>query len=435
MKLKRRSFLQSTGALLPAAMATRLVAQNVRQENRRAAEQTVDHYLADVSEVFKTARTAPTLRDPTGKVVRVVDPLSLRNSVAEASPHTTILLANGRYPMDELLVTCDGLSIRGESGNREAVVLDGQGKFTKVIRIRGASDVTIADLTVANSRQYGIFFLGDSDVQRLKVYNVKFHNCYTRGLKGTDATRINDNSRQRYPLEKAEQIRPAAGEVRYCLFVNDEINPNLKPFQGDYISGMDMMWLKNWVIADNVFVNILGQRGGGRGAIFVWVNSENVVAERNLIVNCDRGICFGNPSGGPAHMKGGIVRNNFIVTGRSQGIEVCQATGTAVLNNTVYSHQKGPLAVQFHKNGPGNRFINNLVAGPVEVPPEVNAENNLLSARHHWFVSPQTGNLHLTKQASGATGKGVQLKEVSDDFDGQLREGPIDLGADQVGHP
>ena len=134
-------------------------------------------------------------------------------------------------------------------------------------------------------------------------------------------------------------------------------------------------------------------------------------------------------------MKGGIVRNNFIVAGRSQGIEICQATETAVLNNTVYSRQKGPLAVQFHKNGSGNRFINNLVTGPVEVPPEVNVENNLLSARYHWFVSPQTGNLHLTKQASGAIGKGVQLKEVNDDFDGQSREGSIDLGADQVGHP
>jgi hypothetical protein len=218
------------------------------------------------------------------------------------------------------------------------------------------------------------------------------------------------------------------------LFVNDQINPNLEPFHGDYIGGIDMMWLKSWVMADNVFVNILGRRGGGRGAIFVWVNSENVVAERNLIVNCDRGICFGNPSGEPFHMTGGIVRNNFIVAGRSQGIEICQANETAVLNNTIWSGQDGPLAVQFHKNGRGNRFINNLMTGPVEVPPGVIAERNLLSAHRNWFVRAEAGDLHLTSKATGAIGKGVSLKEVTDDFDGRPRESPIDLGADQVGH-
>ena len=34
---------------------------------------------------------------------------------------------------------------------------------------------------------------------------------------------------------------------------------------------------------------------GGRDAIIIWVRSRRVVVERNLIVNCDRGVAFGNP--------------------------------------------------------------------------------------------------------------------------------------------
>ena len=383
---------------------------------------------ADVVRVLKVARQAPPLPKPAGGVVRVANVTALRKAVAEARAGATILLADGRYPVDELLVTQDGLTIRGESGDRDKVILDGQEKFTKIVRIRGSKDLTIADLTVANSRQYGIFFLGDSGVQRLTIYNVKFHNCYTRGLKGTDAARVNDSGSQRHPPEVVEKIRPAGGQVRYCLFVNDDVTPNLQPYNGDYVGGIDAMWLKDWVIAGNVFVNIRGRNGGGRGAIFVWVNSQNVVAERNLIVNCDRGICFGNPSGEPLHMTGGVVRNNFIVAGRSQAIEICRTRDTAVLNNTVFSDPPAQRVVQFHQlAGAGNRFINNLVLGGLEAPPEVAAKSNLVAALKGWFVNPQIGDLRLTGE--GGVGKGQWLSEVTDDFDGRPRAHPPDIGA------
>jgi hypothetical protein len=387
---------------------------------------------ADVVQVLKNARKAPPLPKPAGAVVRVADVAGLRKAVAEAAPGTTILLAGGRYHLDELLLTQNGLTIRGESADREKVILDGDGKFTRIVRVRGAKDLTIADLTVANSRQYGIFFLGDSGIERLTVYNVKFHNCYTRGLKGTGATRVNDSGTVRLPPEEAEKVRPRAGQVRYCLFVNDDVTPNLEPYNGDYVSGMDAMWLKDWVIADNVFVNIRGRHGGGRGAIFVWVNSDNVVAERNLIVNCDRGICFGNPSGEPLHMTGGVIRNNFIVAGRSQAIEVCRTRGTAVLNNTIFSERTGQRVVQFHQlAGPGNRFVNNLVVGTLALPEEVVAAGNIAGGLADWFIDAAAGDLHLSLKAAGAVTKGQPLREVVDDFDGQKRADPPDVGADE----
>lgn len=290
----------------------------------------------EVAPVLQIARKAPPLPNPEGAVIRVSDVPSLRQAVAEAAPGTTIMLADGVYRLDELLVTGRNLTLRGESGDRDKVVLDGEGKFTKIVRVRGAKNLTIADLTVANLRQYGIFFLGDSDIDHLKVYNVKFHNCYVRGLKGTGATRVDDSATQRLSVEEAEKIRPRNGEVRYCLFINDDVTPNGDIYSGDYVSGMDAMWLKDWVIADDTFINIRGQHGGGRGAIFIWINSEGVTAERNLVVGCDRGICFGNPSGEPLHMTRGIIRNNFIVAGKGQGIEICRTLDTVVEHNTIF---------------------------------------------------------------------------------------------------
>ena len=142
---------------------------------------------ADVAKVLANTRKAPPLAQPAGVIVRVRTAAELRRAVEEAAPGTTVLLADGRYPIDELLVTGHRLTIRGESGDREKVILDGEGRFTRIVRVRGAKDLTIADLTVANSRQYGVMFLGDSGVERLTVYNVKFHNCYTRGLTNHDA--------------------------------------------------------------------------------------------------------------------------------------------------------------------------------------------------------------------------------------------------------
>ena len=171
------------------------------------------------------------------------------------------------------------------------------------------------------------------------------------------------------------------------------------------------------------------------GAIFVWVNSEGVIAERNLIVNCDRGICFGNTSAGPVHMSGGVVRNNFIVAGRSQAIEICQADHTAVLNNTVFSDPPAPRVVQFHNIAAGNRFINNLVAGVLEAPPEVAVENNIVGPMDGWFVNPQADDLRLTGRAVAAFGKGRRLNEVTDDFDSRKRADPPDIWACQRPSP
>jgi hypothetical protein len=383
----------------------------------------------DLASLYTVSPKAPPLPPPWGFIVRVKNSQQLIDAVAAARPHTTILLEDGVYPLEKLTISTDHLTIRSAGGVRENVILDGEMRFSRILVLRGAKDFLIADVTVANSKQYGIVVLGDSDVQRMGVYNVKFHNIWVRGLKSTHSMRVDDGMVETSP-EQAFRIRPGNGAVRYCLFVNDEVKPFTDDqYNGDYVSGIDMMWLRDWVFSDNIFVGIRGHNGIGRGAIFVWVNSDRVVAERNLIINCDRGICFGNPSGDPLHMSNGIVRNNFIVAGNRQGIELVRTVNVKVHNNTVVATNLDFPTVDFNECAQYSQFRNNIVHGRAEVRAETVSENNLVGQFPGWFANPDIGDLHLTAAAAGAVGKAKPLPDVMQDFDCRPRKATPDIGA------
>ncbi len=391
----------------------------------------------DIAEVLKFAPKAPPLPKPTGPVVRVKTVKGLYDAVGSAKPGTTVLLADGVYklPSEQLVIRTDRLALRGASGDREKVILDrGNRGRQSCVAVTGAHDVLIADLTCRNAKTHGVHIEPAADpagTQRTRIYNVKFHNIATRMIKG---------SHPKYPKEPTAEHRadilrrrPVVGEIRYCLFLNDKRKTDRTDFAGgDYVGGIDMMWLKDWTIADNVFIGIRGRRGIGRGAIFIWIHSEDVVAERNIIINCDRGICFGNPSGSPVHMTRGIVRNNFIVVGASQGIEICRSVDTLVAHNTVVAAWPAhPSAVQFHQATKGARFVNNIVAGQVRMPDGVRDTGNILGDCTGWFVNPALGDLRLTAKADPRAGKARPLKKVPEDFDRRKRTAPASSGADQ----
>ena len=390
----------------------------------------------DADAVAAIAAEAPPLPPPDGRVVGVRTTQELFGAAEAARDGDTIVLADGVYEgVDELLIERDGVTLRGESDDRKKVILDAGGRFTKMLRVRGAKDLTVGDLTFRNSKQYGIFMLGDSDVQRPRIHNVKFHNIWVRAVKSTKPDRIEDSARNLHSAEHVRKIRPTGGSIRHCLFVNDTIKPfDDDGFNGDYVSGIDMMWLKDWVVADNVFVGIRGKNGYGRGAIFIWVNSEDVVAERNVIVNCDRGICFGNPSGDRLHMTGGIVRNNFIVAGVNLALEMGRTRRTNVLSNTVWSQPVMRHAtIDFYQGSAGGTCFNNLLHnGRIKCPKNLRRGNNLIGEFTDWFADTAVGDLHLTGAAAQAVGAGVAWADVPEDFDRRQRKDPPNVGADET---
>ncbi len=202
-----------------------------------------------------------------------------------------------------------------------------------------------------------------------------------------------------------------------------------------------MMALDEWEISDNFFKDIKGRNGGARGAVFIWVRSRNVTVERNAIVNCDRGISFGNPSGssnyvpGQEHIRDSIIRNNFIVPGPDAGIELWWADRVKVYNNTIWREDA---------EGPGLRggtdewkithidVANNLVRGANMLTGDVRLRSNFFFGDLPIdVVDPRSGDLRLASFSEKVVNKGTPLLEVVDDFDGQPREFAPDIGASE----
>ena len=373
---------------------------------------------------------APPLPAPTGRVVRVDRIQQLYRAVGSAAPGTTIAIADGTYYLPDLVrIRRNGITIRGQSGDREKVILDGSRCAHKeLIWFEGADDCTVADLTLREAPVHGFVVKGESDAQRTRIYNCEMRNIWERSIKGTSPS--SDPAR-------ARSIRPTGGRIEYCLFVADHRKDHSDFANGDYIAAIDMMWLKDWVVSDNVFLGIQGRNGRGRAAIFLWNNSEDVVVERNIVIDCDRGIAFGNPSGGRVHMTRGIMRNNFVVCGTDTGIEVVRTKDCQVYNNTVYrpDNRRG-FAVHAFQFTEGLKVFNNLVRGPIVVDaPGALVENNVSGVPKGCFVDPGKGDLHLTRKATQAINRGMPVAGLAGDIDGQARSGPPDVGADELGRP
>lgn len=391
----------------------------------------------NIPAIAALAAPAPPLGEPTGNVVTVSSERELQRALNAAADHMTIVIADGTYKLTGTLYIDhkEGLTVRSLSGRRGSVILDGQDKVEWIFDIRGGKDITIAGLNFQNATRFGIRMLGDSDVDGLHVSNCVFHNIWVRMIKGTHPAHPEDLGDYTNTPEYTQRIRPRNGSIRYCLFFNDHPKTNANDgFRGDYVSAMDLMMLKDWVIADNVFVGIRGLRGGGRGAIFVWVGSEGVVTERNVFFDCDRSIAYGNPSGDcPLHMTGGIIRNNFIVAGSHgySAIELARTSGCQVYNNTVLCPRSNEPAIHIMQRTENDLVVNNILMGEATQREGATYKSNYLEYRPELLVNPAIGDLHLKTGAAAVVGKGEVVPGLTDDFNGRPRQVPPTIGADE----
>lgn len=373
----------------------------------------------------------PSLPERNGKTFYVETSQKLQEAVLEASLGDTILLKDGTYRLESSvrIENKKNLTIRGASGDPSKVVLMGGGwagdKPRDAIVIRGSGNIAIAYLTITETRSYGIKIEGVKDLRNpwdINISHCRFIDIGTRAIKGT-ATQ--------------DRKHMDSGSVRHCYFENTRIPDSDWLFNGDYISAIDMMYLDHWVFADNTFKNIKGANGGGRGAIFIWNQSRNIVVERNLFMNCDRSIAFGNPSEptnyvlGTLHNYDGIIRNNAIIAGADKGIELVWLDNVKVYNNTVYCPDPKIRAIHYFQKINRLHIANNLVRGRVEGEGDAILENNIVGQLDSYFINPNAGNLHLTKAADRALNKAIPLALVQDDIDGDKRGEHPDVGADE----
>ncbi len=376
---------------------------------------------------------APPLPVPTGEIIGVSDVTGLFEAARRVRPGGTILLADGLYPMTRTLVLAnDGVTLRGRSGRRERVVLDGAGTLGEMIAIRACSGVTVADLTVRDVRWNGVKLDSETGVQRATVRNCILHNVWQRAIKGV-----------KVPESGREKIRPRDCRIEYCLFVNDrpkrfEDDPADRPgnFGGNYVGGIDVMYATGWAIRDNVFVGIRGRTGEARGAVFLWCDCRDCVVERNVIVDCDSGICLGNshkPADVAVHCTSVLVRNNFVTRATENGIMADHTRDCAILHNTVHDPESRlRRLIRIVHDNDGLVVANNLLSGPpprVELTSRVVLRDNLSRDLTSAFVAPGEGNLRLTTAATAAIDRAARLPGVTTDIDCTPRGAAPDLGA------
>jgi len=376
--------------------------------------------------------TAPALPLSKGPILRVRTADELVAAVDRVPVGGTVLLADGHYKVPRVIVLegKKNIALRSASGDPARVILSGEGwekgnNHDDLIHIGNCDGVTIAHLTFADCRSYGVKVEAEKGPKNVEIYNCRFRNIGMRAIKGSAGQDPN--------------VSAVKGSVRFCDFENSKVPPASWLFGGDYIAAIDMMALDGWTFSDNFFRNIKGRNGGGRAAIFIWVRSRHILVERNVIVNCDRGVAFGNPGQSTANLAGeqlayvsdGIIRNNFIAGGADCGIELWHADRIKIFNNTIWRpEQNWGRGIRVGTGTAHTQIANNLVHGQIQLEGgEAQLRENMTGRLESYFVDPSSGNMALTPAATGAIDHGAPLPEITEDIQRRPRVGRPDLGA------
>ncbi len=361
-----------------------------------------------------------------------------------------IILHPNTYQLTQYLnLNKSNVTFRGATGDPDDVIIRGAGMNVQSGPLNGLmienDNITVRDLTVKDIFWNGIQIRGEWDVDNTVLSNVQTINIGERHVKGS---------------------RGSSGDMDNVLIENCtmlQTQPLTSPHGNlDYVGGIDAMACNDWIVRDCLFQGIAGVSAGGRGAIFLWNGISNALVERNVFINCDRSIAFGNPSGptnsitAPWHSVGGIIRNNTILRGDYIGLELCTTKDLKVYNNTVYSADagyfrtlhilddsgEGPTTnLDMQNNIIRGRILDNTVAGGWTAA-AVAAMGNIVDTNGtvvlpSWFVDAAGGDFHLRELATPAINAAAVLADVPEDMDrGPRPYGDFpDMGADEFGSP
>jgi hypothetical protein len=369
----------------------------------------------------------------------------------------TILVADGVYHLNGAYLQFDvpDVTLRSASGNRGAVILDGNYLTTEIIQIV-ASNVTIADLTLREAYYHPIHVMstGGSTTNNTLIYNVHIIDPGQQAIKINPAGAgyySDDGVIARSHIELTDAGRPQVGAINGSC----------------YTGGVDAHQAQGWVIRDNLIEGFWCPTGLSEHGIHFWRGCRDTVVERNMPRDNARGVGFGlatsgsartypdNPcpgaGGGYVDHYDGIIRNNFVFASRSElfastdgfdsGISLWQACGAQVLHNTVASTQAPFSSIEWRFWNTDVDIINNLVTHNLMERDGATASlaGNLQNQPLSLFVDGSGGDLHLAATATVAIDQGVSVVSglSDDDIDGDPR--PIgsgrDIGADEYGVP
>lgn len=395
-----------------------------------------------------TTNFCPALAAPSGNIVDVSTASALISAVNNATAGDTIRLADGTYTFGSgnyLWVDVPNVTIRSQSGNRDAVVIDGNYNASELIHVV-ASGVTIADLTLREAYTHPIHVVSSNtaNTDNTLIYNVHIID----------------------PGEQAIKINPGTGGYYTdngtiaCSHI--ELTDTGRPYirNNCYTGGVDAHQSQDWQIHDNLIEGFWCDSGLSEHGIHLWRGSRGTLVERNRLINNARGIGFGLADTGtartytdtpcPAAMGGyvdhydGLIRNNFIYANQSAlfnsssgfdcGICLHQACEVRVVHNTVASTQAPFSSIEWRFDNTVVDLVNNLVTHNLRDRGGSDSQTgNLQNQPLSLFADGNNGDLHLLSTATAAIDQGVMDSDVITDIDGDSRldGGTVDIGADE----
>lgn len=362
--------------------------------------------------------TLTPLPAPTTATVTVSTAAELVNAVQQAnnSGNLTIFLEDGTYSLEQMLwISGNNVTFRSRSGNRDAVIIRGQGMYGGVSHIFNVpgDNFTLADMTIGWVANHGVQIHSDSD--NPVIHNVRFVDTGEQMLKVS--------------FRSGDSTSSENGLVEWCLF---EYSAGVGPQY--YIGGVDAHQAHNWIIRNNVFRHIRSPESAlAEHAIHFWSESQDTLVEHNIIINCDRGIGFG--MGNQGHI-GGMIRNNMVHTTRDVGIGLENSSSTTVYNNSVFT-ENYMNSIEYRFAGTqGVSIINNLTNASVTSREggTGNVATNVTNAQASWFANASNGDLHLATAEPTVVDQGQALAEVAQDIDCEMRPkgNGYDIGADEL---
>ncbi|MBN2430809.1 MAG: right-handed parallel beta-helix repeat-containing protein [Acidobacteria bacterium] len=369
--------------------------------------------------VWETGCVRTPLPAPSGTVVTVVDVGELWDAVGQANStgHLTILLADGIYELDDMIgIWGDHVAFRGRSGDRDAVILHGQGMTGSVSHIFNVagSHFTVADMTIGWVANHAVQLqCGDPDSPL--IHNVRFVDTGEQMLKVPWC---------------ADGSCADNGVVEWCLF---EYTAGIGPQY--YIGGVDIHQAGGWIIRHCVFKHIRSPESAlAEHAVHIWNGAGGSQVVGNMITDCDRGIGFGLGSQGHT---GGAIHNNMVHTTRDVGIGLESAPDATVYHNTLYTENYFNSVEYRFGATTGVDIANNLCNAAIAGRDGGTAtvRSNRQDAVPAWFRDAPAGDLHLAYPVTEVVDQAIFLAGLTTDLDCQSRPAgaAADLGADEFG--
>jgi len=380
----------------------------------------------------------PALPPAAGPTTSVSTPAQLEAAVNGAAAGDTILLQDGFYDLSGVVIWIDtpNLTLRSASGNREAVVLDGDydASFGELLSIH-ASGVTIADLTLQRAYNHPIHITGTASGP---ISGILLHNLHIID-PGQQAVKVN-------PISTG--VGTVDDSTIECSLI--ELTRSGRPHIRDncYTGGIDAHDATGWRVWRNRIQGFWCASGLSEHGIHFWRQSQDTIVEDNVVLDCARGIGFGLGEGAEGH-SGGIIRNNFVAAadtdlfdseyGFDGGIALWGAGGAQVYHNTVAATQAPFASIEWRFASTTAEIANNLVTHSMvgRNGATANLTTNIVGAPASWFASIANGDLHLVDPGSAPVNAATPLAAglCDSDIDGEIRDSAPDIGADELGEP